>query len=136
MVRIIQDNEEFVNIANHNKYGLERVLTENYAFIAESSSLDLMDPDKRCQVYQVGQPLASVFHGIGMQKSMNIEQSFCPQESSRYKSTKCWYLDSPYKIKVNQAILQFYADGTLQILRDKWIRNQDGCKINVDKHFT
>lgn len=79
MVRIIQDNEEFVNIANHNKYGLERVLTENYAFIAESSSLDLMDPDKRCQVYQVGQPLASVFHGIGMQKSMNIEQSFCPR---------------------------------------------------------
>ena len=39
-------------------------------------------------------------------------------------------------MKVNQAILQFYADGTLQILRDKWIGNQDGCKINVDKHFT
>ena len=77
MVRIIQDNEEFM-IANHNKYGLERVLSENYAFIAESLSLDLMDPDKRCQVYQVGKPLASVFHGIGMQKSMNIEQSICP----------------------------------------------------------
>ena len=71
MVRIIQDNEEFMN-ANHNKYGLERVLSENYAFIAESSSLDLMDPDKRCQVYQVGQPLISVFHGVGMQKSMII----------------------------------------------------------------
>ena len=75
MVRIIQDNKEFMNIANHNKYGLERVLSENYAFIAESTSLDLMDPDKRCQVYQVGQPLISVFHGVGMQKSMN-NQSF------------------------------------------------------------
>ena len=79
-MRIIQDNEEFMN-ANHNKYGLERVLSENYAFIAESTSLDLMDPDKRCQVYQVGQPLISVFHGIGMQKSMN-NQSVHPQESS------------------------------------------------------
>ena len=75
MVRIIQDNKEFMNIANHNKYGLDRVLSENYAFIAESTSLDLMDPDKRCQVYQVGQPLISVFHGVGMQKSMN-NQSF------------------------------------------------------------
>ena len=67
MAHIMDTNENF--IATDVFDGLNRVLHENYAFIAEATILNTLDPATRCQIYQVGEQLVSIFHGIGMQKS-------------------------------------------------------------------
>ena len=44
------------------------MLSDNYAFIGGSYYLDSMEPETRCQVYKVGDPLATVINAVGVQK--------------------------------------------------------------------
>ena len=64
---MIQMNED--NFAPDMKSGIQRMLSEKYAFIGGNYYFDSMDPETRCQVYQVGESLASVFNAVGLQKS-------------------------------------------------------------------
>ena len=57
------------NFAPDMKSGIQRMLSEKYAFIGGNYYFDSMDPETRCQVYQVGESLASVFNAVGLQKS-------------------------------------------------------------------
>ena len=66
MANIIKKNND--NFVPDIKSGFNRMLSDNYAFIGGSYYLDSMDSETRCQVYQVGEPLATVFNGVGVQK--------------------------------------------------------------------
>ena len=57
------------NFAPDMKSGVQRMLSEKYAFIGGNYYFDSMDPETRCQVYQIGESLASVFNAVGLQKS-------------------------------------------------------------------
>ena len=46
-----------------------------------------------------------------------------------------FFLDSPYKLKLNNVLLKMTVDGTLQFLKNRWTHNND-CKAMVCKKFT
>ena len=66
MANIIKSNDD--NFVPDFEAGFRRILSDNYAFIGYSYYLDSIDPETKCQVYQVGEPLATVFNGVGVQK--------------------------------------------------------------------
>ena len=41
-----------------------------------------------------------------------------------------FFLDSPYKLRLDNALLTMTIDGTIQILKDRWTLNSD-CKAMV-----
>ena len=71
LARTIQTNED--HFAADMKSGIQRMLSEKYALIGGNYYFDSMDPETRCQVYQVGESLASVFNAVGLQKSKIIK---------------------------------------------------------------
>ena len=66
MANMIKSNDD--NFVPDLKSGFNRMLSDNYAFIGGSYYLDSMDSETRCQVYQVGEPLATVLNAVGLQK--------------------------------------------------------------------
>ena len=52
--------------------GIEKVLSGNFAFIAEDTTLNRYKDKKGCQIYQVGDPLVKVYQAFGLQKSRNL----------------------------------------------------------------
>ena len=66
MANMIKSNDD--NFVPDIKSGFNRMLSDNYAFIGGSYYLDSMDSETRCQVYQVGEPLATVLNAVGLQK--------------------------------------------------------------------
>ena len=45
-------------------------------------------------------------------------------------TTTCYLLDSPYKIRLDNALIKMAADGTMQILKDRWTQKSE-CKVKV-----
>ena len=66
MAYMIKSNDD--NFVPDIKSGFNRMLSDNYAFIGGSYYLDSIDPETRCQIYQVGEPLATVLNAVGVQK--------------------------------------------------------------------
>ena len=60
MANMIKSNDD--NFVPDIKSGFNRMLSDNYAFIGGSYYLDSIDPETRCQIYQVGEPLATVLN--------------------------------------------------------------------------
>ena len=46
-----------------------------------------------------------------------------------------FFIDSPYKLHLDNALLTMTVDGTLQILKDRWTHNND-CKAMVGIQYT
>ena len=62
----IKNNNWFVDDVEH---GIEKLKTENFALITESTSLHRSSIEDMCEIKQIGSPLITVFYGIGLQKS-------------------------------------------------------------------
>ena len=122
MANIIKKNND--NFVPDLKSGFNRMLSDNYAFIGGSYYFDSMDPETRCQVYQVGEPLATVLNAVGVQKREIISSL-----NSRYLIFMI--LDSNLTNKINKAIVDLYMDGTFKILRSRWLGSRDNCKNDV-----
>ena len=62
----IKNNNWFVE---NVRVGIEKLKTENFAFITESTAMHQANPKDICEIKQIGTPLVTVFYGIGLQKS-------------------------------------------------------------------
>nr|XP_037875953.1 glutamate receptor ionotropic, kainate 2 isoform X2 [Bombyx mori] len=78
--------------------GVRKVLTENYAFLMESTMLDHR-VQRDCNLTQIGGLLDSKGYGIATWKG------------------------SPWRDKISLAILELQEKGVIQILYDKWWKN-------------
>lgn len=96
-----------------NKEGEGRVLNGDYAYFAESSTIEYM-VERNCDLMQVGQWLDSKGYGIGL-----------PQ-------------DSPYRDKISSIILKLQEDQTIQKFYNTWWKekNKDGECIDSTKKQT
>uniref|UniRef100_A0A8C4WVB5 Glutamate receptor n=1 Tax=Eptatretus burgeri TaxID=7764 RepID=A0A8C4WVB5_EPTBU len=90
-----------------NEEGMQRVLSTNYAFLMESTTIEYVT-QKNCNLTQVGGLLDGKGFGIGTS------------------------LGSPYRDKMTIAILQLQDEGVLQVLRDKWWLG-NGCPTDDGK---
>ena len=128
MANIIKKNND--NFVPDLKSGFNRMLSDNYAFIGGSYYLDSMDSETRCQVYQVGEPLATVLNAVGLQKREII--ILFPIGRFLLKTVHILLtLDSNLTNKINKAIVDLYMDGTFKILRSRWLGSRDNCKNDV-----
>ncbi|KDR09166.1 glutamate receptor ionotropic, kainate 2-like isoform X2 [Zootermopsis nevadensis] len=82
---------------NSNEDGVQRVQKANgkYAFFMESTSIEYQ-VERKCDLQQVGGTLDSKGYGIGLP------------------------VNSPYRTKVNGALLKLQENGVLQELKEKW----------------
>lgn len=96
-----------------NKEGEARVLKGDYAYFAESSTIEYM-VERNCELMQVGQWLDSKGYGIGL-----------PQ-------------DSPYRDKISSIILKLQEDQTIQKFYNTWWKekNKDGECIDSTQKKT
>lgn len=96
-----------------NKEGEGRVLKGDYAYFAESSTIEYM-VERNCELMQVGQWLDSKGYGIAL-----------PQ-------------DSPYRDKISSIILKLQEDQTIQKFYNTWWKekNKDGECIDSSKKQT
>nr|XP_022293547.1 glutamate receptor ionotropic, kainate 2-like [Crassostrea virginica]XP_022293548.1 glutamate receptor ionotropic, kainate 2-like [Crassostrea virginica] len=96
-----------------NKEGEGRVLKGDYAYFAESSTIEYM-VERNCELMQVGQWLDSKGYGIAL-----------PQ-------------DSPYRDKISSIILKLQEDQTIQKFYNTWWKekNKDGECIDSSQKKT
>ncbi|XP_070167334.1 glutamate receptor ionotropic, kainate 2-like isoform X4 [Polyergus mexicanus] len=93
-------------LPKENKHGVEKVKTEDYAFLMESSSIEYI-VERECAVSQVGGLLDEKGYGIAMKKN------------------------SPYRHNFNAAILKLSESGSISELKKKWWEEKRGggkCK--------
>lgn len=82
-------------LTSSNDEGVQRVLTENYAFLMESTSIEY-NIARICNLTQIGGLLDEKGYGIAMRKN--------------------W----PYRDKLNSALLEFQESGVLAKMKSKW----------------
>ncbi|XP_055907531.1 glutamate receptor ionotropic, kainate 2-like [Eupeodes corollae] len=82
-------------LTSTNDEGVERVLTENYAFLMESTSIEY-NVARICNLTQIGGLLDEKGYGIAMRKN--------------------W----PYRDKLNNALLELQESGVLAKMKSKW----------------
>ncbi|XP_011138744.1 glutamate receptor ionotropic, kainate 2-like isoform X1 [Harpegnathos saltator] len=85
----------------YNEDGVQKVITDNYAFLMESSSIEYI-MERECNVTQVGGLLDEKNYGIAMKKY------------------------SPYRHSMNKAVLQLSESGKITELKNKWWTQKRG----------
>ncbi|XP_076876223.1 glutamate receptor ionotropic, kainate 1 isoform X2 [Brachyhypopomus gauderio] len=88
-------------LVKHNREGITRVLTTDYALLMESTSIEYIS-QRNCNLTQVGGLIDSKGYGVGTP------------------------IGSPYRDKVTIAILQLQEEGKLHMMKEKWWRGS-GC---------
>ncbi|XP_055610691.1 glutamate receptor ionotropic, kainate 2 isoform X2 [Uranotaenia lowii] len=99
MYEVMMANPDF--LTSSNPEGLNRVKTENYAFLMESTSIEYII-DRDCTVTQVGGLLDDKGYGIAMRKN------------------------SPYRSALSEAVLRLQEQGVLTSLKRKWWNEKRG----------
>ena len=107
---------------------MNRVLSEDFALISEDGTLNRYQGGKQCLLYKVGEPLIKVYQAIGLQKSIIDARKYA-------ETNNLSLLDSPYTDRINKALLGFLNDGTLKLLEEKWVSDNDcsNDKVNSPK---
>ncbi|XP_053604549.1 glutamate receptor ionotropic, kainate 2-like [Plodia interpunctella] len=84
-----------------NNEGINKVLNESYAFLAESTTIEYT-VERNCNVTMVGNLLDSKGYGLAMKKN------------------------SPYRQELNLALLRFQEAGILREMKHKWWKEMHG----------
>ncbi|KAI5617353.1 glutamate receptor ionotropic, kainate 2 isoform X1 [Silurus asotus] len=87
--------------------GIQRVLTSDYAFLMESTTIEFVT-QRNCNLTQVGGLIDSKAYGVGTP------------------------MGSPYRDKITIAILQLQEEGKLHMMKEKWWRG-NGCPEEESK---
>ncbi|TRY56884.1 hypothetical protein DNTS_028950, partial [Danionella cerebrum] len=87
--------------------GIERVLTSDYAFLMESTTIEFVT-QRNCNLTQIGGLIDSKAYGVGTP------------------------MGSPYRDKITIAILQLQEEGKLHMMKEKWWRG-NGCPEEENK---
>ncbi|XP_022124667.2 glutamate receptor ionotropic, kainate 2 [Pieris rapae] len=93
-----------------NEAGINKVVNENYAFFAESTTIEYTI-ERNCEVTMVGEQLDSKGYGIAMKKN------------------------SPYRHSLNLALLNLQESGVLREMKYRWWNEKHGggaCQPNDD----
>ncbi|KAK1171148.1 glutamate receptor ionotropic, kainate 2-like [Acipenser oxyrinchus oxyrinchus] len=104
---------EFMNSRKHsvlvknNEEGIQRVLTSDYAFLMESTTIEFVT-QRNCNLTQIGGLIDSKAYGVGTP------------------------MGSPYRDKITIAILQLQEEGKLHMMKEKWWRG-NGCPEEESK---
>uniref|UniRef100_A0A8C1SGT2 Glutamate receptor n=1 Tax=Cyprinus carpio TaxID=7962 RepID=A0A8C1SGT2_CYPCA len=94
---------EFMSSRRHSvmvksiEEGIERVLTSDYAFLMESTTIEFVT-QRNCNLTQIGGLIDSKAYGVGTP------------------------MGSPYRDKITIAILQLQEEGKLHMMKEKWWR--------------
>ncbi|KAL7026698.1 hypothetical protein ACKWTF_005131 [Chironomus riparius] len=91
-----------------NDAGRDRAKIEKYAFLMESSTIEYIE-QRHCEVAQVGDKLDQKGYGIAMKKG------------------------SPYRVILDEVILQMQESGELARMKNKWWREKRGGGACVSK---
>ena len=128
-LKILNDLARGENIKFEDGHGLNRVLSEDFALISEDGTLNRYQGGKQCLLYKVGEPLIKVYQAIGLQKSIIDARKYA-------ETNNLSLLDSPYTDRINKALLGFLNDGTLKLLEEKWVSDNDcsNDKVNSPKN--
>ncbi|XP_052345052.1 glutamate receptor ionotropic, kainate 2-like [Oncorhynchus keta] len=81
--------------------GIHRVLTSDYAFLMESTTIEFVT-QRNCNLTQIGGLIDSKAYGVGTP------------------------MGSPYRDKITIAILQLQEEGKMHMMKEKWWRG-NGC---------
>uniref|UniRef100_A0A4W4F6E4 Glutamate receptor n=1 Tax=Electrophorus electricus TaxID=8005 RepID=A0A4W4F6E4_ELEEL len=87
--------------------GIQRVLTSDYAFLMESTTIEFVT-QRNCNLTQIGGLIDSKAYGVGTP------------------------MGSPYRDKITIAILQLQEEGKLHMMKEKWWRG-NGCPEEENK---
>ncbi|KAK7907724.1 hypothetical protein WMY93_016336 [Mugilogobius chulae] len=87
--------------------GIQRVLTSDYAFLTESTTIEFVT-QRNCNLTQIGGLIDSKAYGVGTP------------------------MGSPYRDKITIAILQLQEEGKLHMMKEKWWRG-NGCPEEESK---
>uniref|UniRef100_A0A672MBV2 Glutamate receptor n=1 Tax=Sinocyclocheilus grahami TaxID=75366 RepID=A0A672MBV2_SINGR len=104
---------EFMSSRRHSvmvksiEEGIERVLTSDYAFLMESTTIEFVT-QRNCNLTQIGGLIDSKAYGVGTP------------------------MGSPYRDKITIAILQLQEEGKLHMMKEKWWRG-NGCPEEENK---
>eukprot|EP00061_Rhincodon_typus_P016671 g45004.t1 len=101
-------------LVKSNEEGVQRVLSADYAFLMESTSIEYVT-QRNCNLTQIGAPIDSKGYGIGTPLGMGQ-----------------YFFRSPYKEKITIAVLQLQEDGKLHMIKEKWWRG-NGCPEEENK---
>lgn len=123
---------------NSNEEGVQRVQKANgkYAFFMESTSIEYQ-VERKCDLQQVGGTLDSKGYGIGLPVSEYDAPRYCGAPSYARDAASAVRLsvaDSPYRTKVNGALLKLQEKGVLQELKEKWWKapaNESCSEVSV-----
>ena len=107
---------------------LDNLVQDKLIVLGFSMDYEAFDPQISCQLYTVGPPLFYSYNGIAVQKRKKVLLFY------KYIS-KGVFIDSPYLKSINQALLTFYTDGTLEILKGRWIKLHKGCTQTVNRYL-
>ncbi|TKS81579.1 Glutamate receptor ionotropic, kainate 2 [Collichthys lucidus] len=104
---------EFMSSRRHSvmvkniEEGIHRVLTSDYAFLMESTTIEFVT-QRNCNLTQIGGLIDSKAYGVGTP------------------------MGSPYRDKITIAILQLQEEGKLHMMKEKWWRG-NGCPEEESK---
>lgn len=107
-----------------NEDGIKRVLDGNrgYAFLMESASIEYITHKYCNKLTKVGGWLDSKAYGIGMPLSM-FARCFNIAMCGRIKIV--YFLDSPYRDDIDEAILKLKESRVVQELKTKWWKEKN-----------
>ncbi|XP_023399152.1 glutamate receptor ionotropic, kainate 2 isoform X4 [Loxodonta africana] len=105
MVRELIDHKSV--LVKNNEEGIQRVLTSDYAFLMESTTIEFVT-QRNCNLTQIGGLIDSKGYGVGTP------------------------MGSPYRDKITIAILQLQEEGKLHMMKEKWWRG-NGCPEEESK---
>ena len=71
MVATVEENKMLIT-PGQSAHTTERLRKGNFAYIAQSSMFDLLDPKERCDYYAVGGVLVKVYHAVAIRKGMYL----------------------------------------------------------------
>uniref|UniRef100_A0A668T026 Glutamate receptor n=1 Tax=Oreochromis aureus TaxID=47969 RepID=A0A668T026_OREAU len=94
-------------MVNNVEEGIHRVLTSDYAFLMESTTIEFVT-QRNCNLTQIGGLIDSKAYGVGTP------------------------MGSPYRDKITIAILQLQEEGKLHMMKEKWWRG-NGCPEEESK---
>ncbi|RMC13176.1 hypothetical protein DUI87_10709 [Hirundo rustica rustica] len=103
-------------LVKSNEEGIQRVLTSDYAFLMESTTIEFVT-QRNCNLTQIGGLIDSKGYGVGT--------PMAPKTGPRSRG-------SPYRDKITIAILQLQEEGKLHMMKEKWWRG-NGCPEEESK---
>ncbi|XP_047413499.1 glutamate receptor ionotropic, kainate 2 isoform X3 [Sciurus carolinensis] len=104
-------------LVKSNEEGIQRVLTSDYAFLMESTTIEFVT-QRNCNLTQIGGLIDSKGYGVGTPMASQIGHML--------------QNGSPYRDKITIAILQLQEEGKLHMMKEKWWRG-NGCPEEESK---